>query len=357
MVIIWSESRFAAGCFLSYKLAHLPEASLPHSGFCITQFAESVSSVGEPLAFIHIAARPCEDSEAAHIAGLPLPVITLVLEVTGVLVNWDHPSKQTLTVVLSFLPLSSVASLSLIKDEVPKRFSLPFLEVPEINLFDLLFLVRATLRKHRHEATATWQTCVLLPVVNWAIRKLLNQTGVFLAVLLNARDNVLVWLLGNVRKIKLVRVRHRLNILHRVFHFLVFACAWFRAALNLGDVVQLCSYGCLFGVWTLSLVGNVRFGNGRLNVDFWFDNIALIREIFQQLIGNSFASLFQARIGRSFFVLILEEVGHGLVSDSLWGVLGVLVWARPWFRLAIVIKIVIVILGKVQLQIVFFHCF
>lgn len=121
MVIIGPESKLVPCVVLSDEFAHLPESPLSDLSFCVSQLAKSVASVCEPLTLVNISARPGKNAKAAHIACLPLTIITLgsklnVVRKDIVFILSDLSCKQALAVVLSVLPLSSVATQSLIED-------------------------------------------------------------------------------------------------------------------------------------------------------------------------------------------------------------------------------------------------
>ena len=139
MVVLFGPKPELPGlAFFSCKFAHLPEAALTHFALCVGQHSLAVATVGEPIAFVNVPARPCKDSEPAHVASLPLTIITLCFECVAT-INCNLPRKKALSMILALLPFAGVSTLSLVKDQVAKRVCLAFKEVAKIDLFDFLW--------------------------------------------------------------------------------------------------------------------------------------------------------------------------------------------------------------------------
>jgi len=156
-----------------------------------------VPPVGQPLTLVDITTRPLEDSEAAHVAELPLAVVDLCLEfalysLASLRLNRDLSLKEPLTVVLAVLPLTGISSKTLVKDQVTKSVSFSLLKVAKVNLLDRLVPL---VSKHGDKAAATRLAIQFLTVVDRPIRKSFNKFCIFDAELLNPFDRLDVCLL------------------------------------------------------------------------------------------------------------------------------------------------------------------
>ena len=152
----------------------------PHSPHAVLDFALAVPPIGQPLASVNVSTRPLKDAKATHVTLLPLAVVELRLCCPFLIILIDIlcplSLEVALSVILTVVPLPSVATLPPIEDKVAKLCSLTLLEVTQVDLLQRSHLL--VIFVNGYKTCTIWLPIQFRSVVDGAIFEVLDSVRI-----------------------------------------------------------------------------------------------------------------------------------------------------------------------------------